>query len=315
MSPDCDAPPPSVLRDPLIPLDLGGWLYRVVGVLRDNAALFLGIGAVFGVFGVAFRVAMMVAWPGLDEIGRQLVIAGRDTPGNYVDRWTVFRIAYLPMVPTFVVFTALITVTNAIVCGAAYHRVIRRANGQPTPLAAALRAARPRVLPFIGWYLLAVLGTLLAIGLVFLPAAVFGGRWPKVAGALAAIVVIVLAFAIALQTIFGVVFLERRGLRRCLGLVRGRRLGLAAWRTVLLLAAVGLYAAAAEGVLNLLLAPFGGRNTLPLPWSALEYLAGAVLNLPLFGVTIAATLVTYAELRHREDPSTGTRALAAEVPL
>ena len=39
-----------------------------------------------------------------------------------------------------------------------------------------------------------------------------------------------------------------------------------------------------------------------------------LLNLPLFGVMMAPTLVTYAEPRYREDRSTGTGTLAADVP-
>jgi hypothetical protein len=283
-------------------------------MLRENARTFLAMGVVLGLLNVAFGVALRVAAPSLDEIGRQLVIAGRDKPGNYVDRWTVFRIAYLPIVPTFAIFFALTSVPNTFSVGAAYYRVIRRANGQPAPLTTALRAATPRVLPTIGWYLLATLGTALAFGALLLPGALIAGRWARVVGAVSGVFLVVMAVVVVLPTIFGVAFLERRGLRLCVGLVKGR-LRLAAGRMLVTLAAVGLYLAAVDGLMNLLLAPFGGRYTLPLPYGAIEYLLNALLNVPMFGVTIAVTLVTYAELRHREDPATTTETLAAEVPL
>jgi hypothetical protein len=85
MSPDRgtrDAPLPSMLRDPLVPLDVEGWLRRIGTVLRENARMFLAVGAVLGLLNVAFGVALRIAAPDLDEIGRQLVIAGRDKPGN-----------------------------------------------------------------------------------------------------------------------------------------------------------------------------------------------------------------------------------------
>ena len=53
--------------------------------------------------------------------------------------------------------------------------------------------------------------------------------------------------------------------RRCVGLVKGR-LRPAAGHMLVTLAAVGLYPAAVDGVMTLLLAPFGGRYTLPLPY-------------------------------------------------
>lgn len=314
---DRDSPPgtaTSVLRDPLVPLDLGGWLRRVTGVLRDNAAMLLGMGAVLGLLGVAFRVAVLIAMPSLDEIGRQLVIAGRDKPGNYVDRWTVFRIGYLPAVPTFVVFVALTAVSHAFCTGAAYYRSLRRANGQPTRLTTALRAAAARVPQAIGWYVLATTGTALTFGALLLPGALISGRWLRIVGGATAMLLVVMAVVVVLPTIYGVVFLERRGLRRCVGLVKGR-LRLAAGRTVVAVTFVGLYLAAVGAIMDLLLAPFGGQYTVPLPYGAIEYTVNALLNVPLFGVSIAAMLVTYAELRHREDRSTTTRTLAAEVPL
>jgi hypothetical protein len=305
---------PSVLRDPLVPLDLGGWLRRIGGVLRDNATMLLGLGAVLALVGVVFRIALELNSPSWEEMGRQLVIAGRDTPGNYVDRWTVFRIGYLPVLPTFVIFVVLLAVTNAFCTGGAYYRVIRRANGQPTPLTSALRAATPRVLPFIGWWLLAVAGTALAIGALVLLAVVTGyPSWLRAVGPVASVALIVVTAVVVLPTIFGVVFVERRGLRRCVQLVRGR-IGLVIGRTLVAGFALAVYVVVARAVTGPLYAAMADGKTLTLPISAIAYLVMTLVNVPMFVFTVAATLVTYAELRHREDSSVTTETLAAEVP-
>lgn len=305
---------PSVLRDPLVPLDLGGWLRRVGGVLRENAAMLLGMGAVLGLVGVLFRIALELTSPSWEEIGRELVLAGRDTPGNYVDRWTVFRIGYLPALPTFVIFCVLLAVTNAFCTGGAYYRAIRRANGQPAALVNAVRAAAPRVLPFLGWWLVALAGTVLAIGALALLAASTGyPSWLRTVGPPACVALVFLASAVVLPTIYGVAFVERRGLRRCGQLVRGR-IWLVIGRTLVAGIALVLYIAATKAVTDPLYAAMAGGTTLTLPKSAIAYLIMGLVNVPTFAFGTAATLVTYAELRHRQDRST-TQTLATEVPL
>jgi hypothetical protein len=304
----------AVLRDPLVPLGIGGWLRRVGRVLRDDAKILTALAGVLGLLDVAFRIAIELSAPSLDDIGRQLLAAGKATPDGFVNRWTVFRIAYLPTVPAFVIFFVLLAVTNAFCCGGAYYRAVRQANGQPTSLATALRAATPRVLPFIGWYTLAFASTALAFGALLLPGAITHNPWLNIIGPTIAALLIVVAAIVVLPTIFGVVFLEQRGLWRCVQLVKGR-FRLTAGRTLVAGAAVGLYLAATAGVMKLLLRPFGGPDTLALPYSAIEYLVNGLLHLPLFGVIIAATLITYAELRFHENPSTTTRTLANDVPV
>lgn len=306
--------PTGVLRDSLIPLGLGGWLRRTGRVLRADAKSFAILAAVLGLVDVGFRVAIELTAPRLDDIGRQLLAAGATTPDHIVDRWTVFRIAYLPVVPVFVIFVVLLAVTNAFCSGGAYYRAIRQANGQPTPLVAALRAATPRVLPFIGWYTLAVAGTALAFAALVLPGVITDNPWLNIIGPTIAGLTMIGAVIVVLPTIFGVVFLEERGLRRCFQLVKGR-FRLTAGRTLVAGTAIGLYLAVAAVVMNLFLRPFGGPDTLLLPYSAVEYVVNAVLHLPVFGALIATTLITYAELRFREDPTTTTRTLANEVPL
>lgn len=270
--------------------------------------------AVLALLEVAFRTTSELTTPRLQDIGRRLIVAGAHTPEHIVDRWTVVRIIYLPMIPTFVIFLLLLSVANAFCCGGAYYRAVRQANGQPTPVVTALRAATPRVLPLIGWYLLAFASTALAFGALTLPGTVTGNPWLNIIGPITAGLLILVAMIVVLPTIIGVVFLEQRGLRRCIQLVKGR-FRLAAGRTLIAGVAIGLYFAATAGVMTLLLKPFGGTDTLLFPYSVIEYLINALLHVPLFGVTIAATLITYTELRFREDPTITTRTLASDVPV
>jgi hypothetical protein len=168
---------------------------------------------VLGLISAGFRIAVELTAPTLDDIGRQLIIAGRDTPGNFLDRWTVFRIAYLPVVPAFVIFLTLLAVTNAFFCGATFYRAIRRANGQPATLIATLHAATTRVPQFIGWYLLASTGTGLALLALLLPGTITRNPWLNLIGPTIAALLLPVAIIVVVPTIFGVVFLERRGLR------------------------------------------------------------------------------------------------------
>jgi hypothetical protein len=303
----------AVLRDPLIPLDFGGWVGRVWYVVRDNAAMLTGFAGVLALLGVVFNLGVELSAPTLDEIGPRLLQAGRATPDGMIDRWTVFRIAYLPAVPAFVVLGALLAVAHAWCCGAAYYRIVRRANGQPTTVLYALRAATPRVLPFLGWNALAVWGTGAILGLLVLPAALTHNPWAEIIGPGIGIVMLSVAMVVVFPTILGVVFLERRGLRRCGRLIKGRFL-MAAGRAVAIGVVVGTYLAATAGLMRLLPPPYGGAATVAMPYTAIEYLLSGLLNLPLFGLIIAATLVTYAELRNREDPAATTGSLAADVP-
>lgn len=157
-------------------------------------------------------------------------------------------------------------------------------------------------------------GTALAIGALALPAADTGyPSWLRTTGPIASTVLVCLAAAVVLPTIYGVVFVERRGLRRCVQLVRGR-MALVIGRTLVAGISLAVYVIAARAITDPLYAAMAGGKTLTLPKSAIAYLIMGLVNLPVFGFTIAATLVTYAELRHRENPSITTRTLAAEVP-
>lgn len=161
---------------------------------------------------------------------------------------------------------------------------------------------------------LAVATIVCTFGALTLPGTMTGNPWLNIIGPTIAAPFILAAVIVVLPTTFGVVFLEQRGLRRCVQLVKGR-FRLTAGRTLITGATVGLYLAATAGIQRLLLLPFGDPNTLTLLHSAIGDLVEGLLHLPLFGAVMAATLITYTELRFREDPTTNTRTLAAGVPI
>jgi hypothetical protein len=195
----------------------------------------------------------------------------------------------------------------------AYHLAVRGANGQPSRIADTLRAAAPRTLRFIGWAVLTSVVTTLVGMLLLLPGLVTGSPWLSMIGPLIAFAVLIGVGTTVFPTLLGVVFVEGAGLRRCVRLVKGRfwaTLG----RTVLAVLAYLLYSLVAMAVVRLLLWPFGGAQAVGRLGAVVVHLLDAAASIPLTVFLIAVTLVSYAELRFREDPSTTTRTLAAELP-
>jgi cation transporter-like permease len=74
-----------------------------------------------------------------------------------------------------------------------------------------------------------------------------------------------------------------------------------------------LYLALVTVVGKLLLWPFGGPEGLGRVALAFAHIVDAALGIPMVVFVVAATLVTYAELRFREDPDTTTRALVGSL--
>lgn len=66
-------------------------------------------------------------------------------------------------------------------------------------------------------------------------------------------------------------------------------------------------------VTTALTAPFGGVPSTPGAGLIVLHLAHEALTIPLSVFLAAATPVSYAELRYREDRLTSTRTLAAEM--
>ena len=178
----------------------------------------------------------------------------------------------------------MVAVFGALGQAASVYLVLVEAGGQPTAVTAALGFGARRALPLLGWTLLG--GLLTAAGLTF---AVLPGIYCAV----------VVGAALP-----GVVTVEGRGLRRCLGLVN-RRLLPTTLRCGAALFAAALYGAAVGAVVSAV--PGGATGG---PGTIIRLLA----VLPITVVGAAFSAVTYAELRQRVD-GVDSAQLAAELFL
>jgi ABC-type Fe3+ transport system permease subunit len=156
---------------------------------------------------------------------------------------------------------------------------------------AGLRFACTRALPVIGWLIIAEL---------------------LVAAGYAAFAVPGVYLSVVLPgPLFGVVILERGGIGRCFQLTKGRF-----WATFGRLCSAGVVVGVCAAVLALpvgiLVALLASAHLSALAY-ALGGIAYAVLMIPALVLFAAVYLVTYAELRYRENPATTTAVLAAEM--
>jgi hypothetical protein len=299
----------AVLRDPLVPLDFGGWVQRTLGVVRRDVRGLTLLALAPTLLGVLEQLTIEVIRPSMADIKFQLEAAANASPTGFVDQWTVFRISVLPLIPTMMIFSVLIGVTAAFGYGATYHRAVRRANGQPISLSWALRAAAPRVPALLGWSMLVVFGTLAIFALLLVPGTVTANPWLNVVGPLLGFLLVILATVFTLPTLCGAVFVDRAGLGRCVRLVTGRFWATAA-RASAICGGLALYIVATTLTMKLMLVPFGGASNLSMVGRAVVLIVQGISGLPVLGYLAATTLVSYAELRFYDDPATTTRTLA-----
>jgi hypothetical protein len=292
--------------DPLVSLDFGGWLKRVYGVFRFRFAPLAALALLPAVVQVMFLCAMDVVRLTPAEAARRLAAAGP------VDGLTAAGIVGLPTLPVVAIFIGPLVVATAFFLVGGYCLVVCRSNGQPLGPAGALRMAAPRVPRFVLCMLGFWLGCAVAFYLLVLPGTLLGSELVQGVGMVLG-GVLLLAFGVVFFASFcGVMVIERVGLVRCFRLVRGRL-----WVTVGRMAMTGLiyygYTYALALVTRWLTAPFGGPPTAPGLGSVVFHVVAQSLTIPLSVFLAAATLVSYAELRCREDRLTSTRTLAAEL--
>lgn len=166
--------------------------------------------------------------------------------------------------------------------GASVYVVVRNAVGRPVRAGEALSFAGGRALPLLGWSLLA--GLLVALGFVAL---VLPGIY------LAAV------FTAALT---GVIMIERKGIGRTFQLVNPRFLATFGRLALAFLAAIA-YVVVVGLVLAFLAAPDSLAFTV----------LNAVLTLPVSLAAVGVGVVTYAELRRKENPAVTAYVLANEM--
>jgi hypothetical protein len=299
-----------VLRDPLVPLDFGGWLRRVYRVFRDNFAGLAGL-AVAPLAVVAIYLAVIsVVMPDAAEIQQRLAEAAAGSPGGRIGLFTQFDILFGRTLPVFVVFVIIFAVVGSLYQGCAHYVVLRKANGQPAGFSDGLRLAKPRVLPLIGHTILA--GLLVIVGLVVPMAlgSLLPGQLARI-GPITAVIVILGLSVVFWATLNGVVVIERAGVSRCFRLIAQRF-----WPTLARVLTAWLiylgYLLVIPLILWLAAPPVG-----PLSGGAavLAYAAILVLSIPMTVYVTAVSIVTYAELRFREDHKATTRTLLTELTL
>jgi hypothetical protein len=159
----------------------------------------------------------------------------------------------------------------------------------------------------VGWGLLAGLIILVAVAVPLIPG--FTLRVGALAG-LGAVLGIALGVAgvAVFASLFGVVLLERGGPRRCLTLLSGRF-----WATLGRVTVAGLLYAGYGLLVGLLTAWLSRALGMGGIGSVVGSIVEAALLIPVWVYVTAVSLVTYAELRHRENRATSTRTLAAEL--
>jgi hypothetical protein len=182
-----------------------------------------------------------------------------------------------------VLLAVLISVVFALFAqGASVFVAVRDAVGRPAKAGEALSFAAGRALPLLGWGLLAAIMLVVGFLLLLLPglylAIVFGA------------------------TFTGVVVIERQGIGRTFALVNPRF-----WPTAGRLVVVGVMAFVYNLIITLLTAALAGAGTF------VATLLSAVLALPISLLSVGVAVVTYAELRNRENPAVGSPALAAQM--
>jgi hypothetical protein len=182
-----------------------------------------------------------------------------------------------------VLVAVLISVVFALFAqGASVFVAVRDAVGRPAKAGEALSFAAGRALPLFGWGLLA--GLMLVVGFLLL---VLPG------------VYLAIVFG---ATLTGVVVIERQGIGRTFALVNPRF-----WPTAGRLVVVGLIGLVYNLVVTFVIGALAGAG------SFVATLLSAVLTLPLSLLSVGVAVVTYAELRNRENPAVGSPALAAQM--
>lgn len=302
----------AVMRDPVVPLDFGNWWRRVFGVFRRNFGRLAALAVVPVALAGVYLIIVSALTPDPAEVGQRLSAAAAASPTGTVSPSVVFWTLFGPTLPVMVIFLVLMAVVTAFYYGAAFYLALREANGQPTDTVDALRVAAPRVLPFVGWGVLAGLIVGVAVVVPVLPGVIAQLPALSVAGSVVALVLFVGLGVVFYSSISGVVLIERAGIGRCFRLVRGRF-----WATCGRMVVVVLLCVAYDLVLLLVAAlialPFGGIQRVGGAGGAVVHLVELVLTVPELVFVAAVALVTYAELRFHQDPSTSTRTLLADL--
>lgn len=257
--------------DPLVPHDFSSWVEKLVDAVGRSWAPIITIQLALVAPGIVLE-ALFQHSSGLDLGLRGGGFARSDDQHvHHVGRSAVYGGGYL----------LYVIVAGAIVAAASTWLLVRQADRAPAPVAVAVRFGLRRAAPLVGWGILA--GGLVGVGflLLLVPGIYLG--------------------VVFFSTLTGVVVIEGAGIRRCFQLARGRFWMLFARVAITVLAAL----AYSELVMLIIKIAFRGNGPV---WAVI--LVSTLLQAPFIAVQMAFLVITYAELRGREDGMTtaGLRA-------
>lgn len=299
-----------MLNDPLVPLDFGGWFRRVFSVFGHNFRRLGSLALIPAVLYAVGLIAMVAVVPGAEQIQQRLEDADRAAGGNLSSMaatWVIFG----RLVPVALAVTIVMLVVGAFFIATSFYLVTREANGQPTTSAQALGFARPRVLPLIGWSVLAGVVMAVVLGVALVPGVLSGVGWLAGVGGVIGAALMLAVSVVFTASVVGVVVVERGGVKRAGGLIRGWF-----WASCGRLVVAGLIYIVYGALMKLATFPLDGLSgqdgsvTAGVVFGALVQ---GILLIPAMVFIVAVCLVSYAELRYREDRATSTGTLAAQL--
>ncbi|MDT7568304.1 MAG: hypothetical protein QOG76_6928, partial [Pseudonocardiales bacterium] len=281
------------VEDPLVPVDLGGWFKRVFGVLRRSFGRVLLLqGVVLLAAGVIELVTVQNVISNLAGSVSALGEAGAlDQTGDPSQLSPAIVGAFASLFSPVTVIAWLAFMVIAVFAQAAsWYVVVGDAAGERTSISAALRLSARRVLPLLGWGLLANLIAAAGFVLLIVPG-----------------IYLMIVFG---STLVGVVVVERRGIGRCFALLKGRF-----WATTGRLLLAGVILGGYSVIVSIVVTPVVvglASNGIDLTTGiVMAMLVNLVLSIPAGVAMVAVVVVTYAELRGHERPGVSTPTLAA----
>ena len=262
--------------DPLVPGDFSNWFQKIIGVVQRSWKLLGIIQLVIAVVTAIYSAVLYSVMAPLMAWSAELS-TGREVPppaGLESVMGTFFSVVAGGVV--------VLGLFSALLYPASMFLVIRDAAGRPASLADALRFGGSRMPAALGWGTLAVLMIMLGTLLLFLPG-------------------LYLSIVIG-PTLLGVIAVERSNIGRCFTLVHPRF-----WPTTGRLVILWLIYAFYYLVVQTAAAAIGG------PLTVTTGIVQSLLTVPIGVFVVGALVVTYAELRLRENPGVTTQTLDAEM--
>jgi hypothetical protein len=280
--PGWPAPP----ADPLVPADLGGWFDTCFRLFKRSfwrlslVALIIG-GVLLVVFGACLGATLLLV--------RTETTAGVPASGA----------AAIPVVAIALLIAFVVVAAGQ---SASIYLAVMDAAGRHATIGEALRFGAGTALPLFGWYVLATIALVIGFVLLIVPGVYLA---------------VVLSASLACAVV-----IERTGVARCFELIRGRfwvtfgrlALGWLITQAYQLVAEIVIFTPFAAVASLIFTANSAGPGIVKAIIVYLFAVVGlAVLVLPGVVANTAITVVTYAELRGRENPSTTTQRFADEL--